>query len=223
MFPDSDFFLKRLDVFKFMHTHDSKVRYIISITLTKWLHSSPGWDSVRGGLCSHQGGHALKLLPPRHHGSGRQLHQYPYKTASWLPLLHSSSQGGCKEDWRQCDEGEGLHYWRPWRHQQPALPYQATTSGGPPHKIVLQCLIISWEKLIIDKIIQPKSNESMWYFRPLELLEGFFSSVFKLVVLEFISWKASLLNDEHVCRETTSSWARVVALLAAERLFSQMG
>ena len=53
--------------------------------------------------------------------------------------------------------------------------------------IVLQCLIISWEKLIIDKIIQPKSNESMWYFRPLELLEGFFSSVFKLVVLEFIS------------------------------------
>ena len=40
--------------------------------------------------------------------------------------------------------------------------------------IVLQCLIISWEKLIIDKIIQPKSNESMWYFRPLELLEGFF-------------------------------------------------
>ena len=53
--------------------------------------------------------------------------------------------------------------------------------------IVLQCLIISWEKLIIDKIIQPKSNESMWYFRPLELLEGFFSSVLKLVVLEFIS------------------------------------
>ena len=35
MFPDSGFFLKRLDVFKFMHTHDSKVRYIISITLTK--------------------------------------------------------------------------------------------------------------------------------------------------------------------------------------------
>ena len=42
-------------------------------------------------------------------------------------------------------------------------------------------------ELIIDKIIHPKSNESMWYFRPLELLEGFFSSVFKLVVLEFIS------------------------------------
>ena len=35
--------------------------------------------------------------------------------------------------------------------------------------IVSQCLMISW------------------YFRPLELLEGFFSSVFKLVVLEFIS------------------------------------
>ena len=53
--------------------------------------------------------------------------------------------------------------------------------------IVSQCLMISWEKLFIDKIIRPKSNESMWYFRPLELLEGFFSSVFKLVVLEFIS------------------------------------
>ena len=56
-----------------------------------------------------------------------------------------------------------------------------------PPVIMLQCLIISCEKLIVDKIIQPKSNESMWYFRPLELLEGFFSSVFKLVVLEFIS------------------------------------
>ena len=33
MFPDSGFFLKRLDVF--MHTHDSKVRYIINITLAK--------------------------------------------------------------------------------------------------------------------------------------------------------------------------------------------
>ena len=53
--------------------------------------------------------------------------------------------------------------------------------------IVSQCLMISREKLFIDKIIRPKSNESMWYFRPLELLEGFFSSVFKLVVLEFIS------------------------------------
>ena len=41
----------------------------------------------------------------------------------------------------------------------------------PPHHIIIvsQCLMISW------------------YFRPLELLEGFFSSVFKLVVLEFIS------------------------------------
>ena len=59
----------------------------------------------------------------------------------------------------------------------------------PPHHIIIvsQCLMISWEKLFIDKIIRPKSNESMWYFRPLELLEGFFSSVFKLVVLEFIS------------------------------------
>ena len=58
----------------------------------------------------------------------------------------------------------------------------------PPHHIIIvsQCLMISWEKLFIDKIIRPKSNESMWYFRPLELLEGFFSSVFKLVVLEFI-------------------------------------
>ena len=33
MFPDSGFFLKRLDVI--MHTHDSKVRYIINITLPK--------------------------------------------------------------------------------------------------------------------------------------------------------------------------------------------
>ena len=120
-----------------------------------------------------------------------------------------------------------------WRWGAALLTSMKTSTTCPPSKqplvvvhhivIVLQCLIISWEKLIIDKIIQPKSNESMWYFRPLELLEGFFSSVFKLVVLEFISWKASLLNDEHVCRETTSSWARVVALLAAERLFSQMG
>ena len=59
----------------------------------------------------------------------------------------------------------------------------------PPHHIIIvsQCLMISWEKLFIDQIIRPKSNESMWYFRPLELLEGFFSSVYKLVVLEFIS------------------------------------
>ena len=137
MFPDSGFFLKRLDVFKFMHTHDSKVRYIISITLTKWLHSSPGWDSVRGGLCSHQGGHALKLLPPRHHGSGRQLHQYPYKTAGFLffILLH-------KEDATKTDESVTTVWWR-WRAALltsmktsttlPALPYQATTSSGPPH------------------------------------------------------------------------------------------
>ena len=33
MFPDSGFFLKRSDVF--MHTHDSKVRYIINVTLPK--------------------------------------------------------------------------------------------------------------------------------------------------------------------------------------------
>ena len=39
-------FLKRLDVF--MHTLDSKFRYMINITLPKWFHSSPGWDSERG-------------------------------------------------------------------------------------------------------------------------------------------------------------------------------
>ena len=139
----------------------------------------------------------------------------------WLPLLQW--QEGCKENWQQCGEEKGciidVHVDfnnLPSLTKQPLVVVHHIV-------IVLQCLIISWEKLIIDKIIQPKSNESMWYFRPLELLEGFFSSVFKLVVLEFISWKASLLNDEHVCRETTSSWARVVALLAAERLFSQMG
>ena len=32
-----------------------------STTLPKWFHSSPGWDSERGGLCFHQGGYALKL------------------------------------------------------------------------------------------------------------------------------------------------------------------
>ena len=112
MCPDFDFFLKRLDVFT--HTLDSKFRYMINITLPKWFHSSPGWDSGRGGLCSHQGGHVLKLL--RHHGSGRQLHQ-PLRD-SWLPLLQW--QGGCKEDCQQCGEVEGLPHRRPCGHQQPA-------------------------------------------------------------------------------------------------------
>ena len=84
--------------------------------LPKWLRSSPGWDSERGGLCSHQGGYALKLLQTRHHGSGRQLLQ-PQQD-SWLPLLRW--QGGCKEDWKQFGEGEGLPHPRPWRRQQPA-------------------------------------------------------------------------------------------------------
>ena len=35
-------------------------------------------------MCSHQGGHALELLQPRHHGPGRQLLQ-PLQD-SWLPL-----------------------------------------------------------------------------------------------------------------------------------------
>ena len=30
-----------------MHTLDSKFRYMINITLPKWFHSSPGWDSER--------------------------------------------------------------------------------------------------------------------------------------------------------------------------------
>ena len=112
-----DFFFKRLDLFMHsVHTHDSKFRYMINITLPKLLNSSPGWDSERGSLCSHQGGHSLKLLQLRHHGSGRQLHQ-PLQD-SWLPVLRW--QGWCKEDWQQCGEGEGLPRRRPCGHQQPA-------------------------------------------------------------------------------------------------------
>ena len=207
MFPDSGFFLKRSDVF--MHTHDSKVRYIINVTLPKWLHSSPGWYSERGGLCSHQEG-ASPTSP-----------SWFWTSTSSIPTRQLASPSSMTRRLTTVWWREVLHHLRPCGHQH------STTCAPFPsnHHIVIvsQCLMISWEKLFIDKIIRPKSNESMWYFRPLELLEGFFSSVFKLVVLEFISWKASLLNDEHVCRETTSSWARVVALLAAERLFSQMG
>ena len=43
--------------------------------LPKWPLLSPGWDSERGGLCAHKGGHVPNLLQPRHHGSGRQLHK----------------------------------------------------------------------------------------------------------------------------------------------------
>ena len=43
-----DFFFKRLDLFMHsVHTHDSKFRYMINITLPKLLNSSPGWDSER--------------------------------------------------------------------------------------------------------------------------------------------------------------------------------
>ena len=59
--------LKRLD--QFMHTLDSKFRYMTTITPPKLPPSScitPVRDSERGGLCSHQGGHVLHLLQPRH-------------------------------------------------------------------------------------------------------------------------------------------------------------
>ena len=56
--------------------------------LPKWPLLSPGWDSERGGLCAHKGGHVPNLLQPRHHGSGRQLHHVsftnPCKTAGLL-------------------------------------------------------------------------------------------------------------------------------------------
>ena len=124
-----------------------------------------------------------ELLPPRHHGSARQLHKSLQD--SWVPLLND------KEDAKKTDDSvmkvkgciidvhEDINN-LPSLTKQPLVVVHHIV-------IVLQCLIISWEKLIIDKIIQPKSNESMWYFRPLELLEGFFSSVLKLVVLEFVS------------------------------------
>ena len=103
---------------------------MINITLPNLLNSSPGWDSERGDLCSHQGGHALELLQPRHHGSGRQFHQ-PLQD-SWLPLLQW--QGGCKEDWQQCGKGEGLPHLRPCGHQQPAALPQRPTD---PHRVAV--------------------------------------------------------------------------------------
>ena len=83
----------------------------------------------------------------------------------------------------------------PWRHQ-----HSITWPPFPSNHhivIVLQCLMISWEKLFIDKIIQPKSNESMWYFRPLEILEGFSPVCLSLWFLSslaerLISWMMSM-------------------------------
>ena len=82
--------------------------------------------------------------PPRHHGSGRQLHQYPYKTAGFLffILLH-------KEDAKKTDDSvmkvrgciidvhEDINN-LPSLTKQPLVVVHHIV-------IVLQCLIISWE------------------------------------------------------------------------------
>ena len=85
-----DFFFKRLDLFMHsVHTHDSKFRYMINITLPKLLNSSPDWDSERGSLCSHQGGHFYRTQVSRPVRSmGRVVSKWDTK---------------CKLNW--CDSG----------------------------------------------------------------------------------------------------------------------
>ena len=145
MFPDSGFFLKRSDVF--MHTHDSKVRYIINVTLPKWLHSSPGWYSERGGLCSHQEGHvfshlAIMVLDVNFIN--------PYKTAGF-PFFNDKKADNSVV---KRSAASSTSMWTSTFNNLRPLPKQ------PPHHIIIvsQCLMISWEKLFIDKIIRPKSK-----------------------------------------------------------------
>ena len=145
MFPDSGFFLKRLDVF--MYTHDSKVRYIINVTLPKWLHSSPGWYSERGGLCSHQEGHvfshlAIMVLDVNFIN--------PYKTAGF-PFFNDKKADNSVV---KRSAASSTSMWTSTFNNLRPLPKQ------PPHHIIIvsQCLMISWEKLFIDKIIRPKSK-----------------------------------------------------------------
>ena len=63
------------------------------------------------------------VLPPRHHGSGRQLHQSLQD--SWLPLLQ------WQEGWQQCGEEKCciIYVHVDINIQQPAPPSQATTTS----------------------------------------------------------------------------------------------
>ena len=91
-----------------MHTLDSKFRYMINITLPKWFHSSPGWDSERGGLCFHQGGHVLHLLQPRHHGPSTFNFINPNKTTG---LLFNDKEGA-ENTGKSCQQLANVSKWR---------------------------------------------------------------------------------------------------------------
>ena len=135
MCPDSEFFFKRLDLFMHsVHTHDSKFRYMINITLPQWLNSSPGWDSERGGLCSHL---TKEDMPSSFSNLAVMVLDVSfintYNTTAGF-LFFDDKQGGCKENWQQCGEGEGLPHRRPCGHQQPAALPQRTPD---PHRVAV--------------------------------------------------------------------------------------
>ena len=77
-----------------VHAHPRlQVQYMTTITHPKLPPSScitPVRDSERGGLCSHQGGHVLHLLQPRHHGPSTFNFINPNKTTG---LLFNDKEG----------------------------------------------------------------------------------------------------------------------------------
>ena len=139
MCPDSDFFLKRLDVF--MHTHDdSKFRYMINISLPIYDFIHPQAEIQSGETCPQ-----ASPTPQSWLWSLDVNFINPYKTADFLFF-------DGKEDAKKTDNSVV-------KVKGCLIDAHVDINNLPPfpsdHQIliVLQCLMISWEKLIMEKII----------------------------------------------------------------------
>ena len=149
MCPDSDFFLRRLDVF--MHTHDdSKFRYMINISLPIYDFIHPQAEIQSGEACvltkedipSSFSNFAIMVLDVNFIN--------PYKTAGFL--FFDDKDDAKKTDNSVVKVKGCLVDVHVDINNLPVFPSD--------HQILIvsQCLMISWEKSIIEKIIQPNSE-----------------------------------------------------------------